>query len=477
MTTTASNAVEVRRIIVVPGPCHAEPALTCGFFVVVRPVRSGMFALGYTTAPCHCRRPWASPKMMKRRTSSRAALRVVPLAPSDWPPSAVEWTRSTWPGGPPRDGLHRLTAGRRHGHRSPQGGSRERDRCVRTRRADRRRTCSTPTTSSPSSARPKATAGVNDYTRILADRAFRDVLLERAPAPLAEIKEIPMVWSGGTDGILTPHATIFANVEAHRARAASRRRLRHERHDPPRGHRPAGNGREGGRWCQGRDEGGRHRRSSRRPLRPDQDAAAHDRNDQRRQAAWPHRLHRGPARVDERLQRNRRPRHRGRARRDRDAGGGATSATTSPVLLGGLVLVRVSSSTGRRRWWSATSGASVVATASATASWTTPSTSRACTRRFASAGLDLPERARADDLGGALVNVFLKCEADPSGRLRGRRQVSLDDSDVHHHRHIKAAVGGVVAAAVGDSAIFVSVAALHQGPSGGGPVAAIVDLG
>jgi cyanuric acid amidohydrolase len=94
-----------------------------------------------------------------------------------------------------------------------------------------------------------------------------------------------------------------------------------------------------------------------------------------------------------------------------------------------------------------------------------------------SAGLDLPERARAEDLDGRLVNVFLKCEADPKARLRGRRQVALDDSDVHHHRHIKGAVGGVVAAAVGDPAVFVSVAAIHQGPSGGGPVAAIVELG
>ena len=94
-----------------------------------------------------------------------------------------------------------------------------------------------------------------------------------------------------------------------------------------------------------------------------------------------------------------------------------------------------------------------------------------------SAGLDIPERARPEDLDGRLVNVFVKCEADPTAKLRGRRQVALDDSDVHHHRHIKGAVGGVVAAAVDDPAVFVSVAAIHQGPSGGGPVAAIVDLG
>ena len=35
----------------------------------------------------------------------------------------------------------------------------------------------------------------------------------------------------------------------------------------------------------------------------------------------------------------------------------------------------------------------------------------------------------------------------------------------------------VVAAAVGDPAVFVSVGAMHQGPHGGGPVIAIVDVG
>jgi len=93
------------------------------------------------------------------------------------------------------------------------------------------------------------------------------------------------------------------------------------------------------------------------------------------------------------------------------------------------------------------------------------------------AGLELPERPRAEDLGDRVVNCFMKCEADPRARLRGRRQIMLDDSDVHHHRHSKAAVGGVAATAIGDPAVFVSVDAMHQGPQGGGPVIAIVDLG
>ena len=57
------------------------------------------------------------------------------------------------------------------------------------------------------------------------------------------------------------------------------------------------------------------------------------------------------------------------------------------------------------------------------------------------------------------------------------RNAMLDDSDVHWHRQIKSCVGGVTAAVTGDPAVFVSVSAAHQGPDGGGPVAAIVDLG
>ena len=93
------------------------------------------------------------------------------------------------------------------------------------------------------------------------------------------------------------------------------------------------------------------------------------------------------------------------------------------------------------------------------------------------AGLELPERPRADDLKGRLVNCFMKCEADRTGKLRGRRQIMMDDSDVPWHRHAKGAVGGVAAAAIGDPAVFVSVDAMHQGPQGGGPFIAIIDAG
>ena len=52
--------------------------------------------------------------------------------------------------------------------------------------------------------------GVNDFTRILADQAYRKLLLKHGTRSEAEIHNIPMVWSGGCDGVITPHATVFA---------------------------------------------------------------------------------------------------------------------------------------------------------------------------------------------------------------------------------------------------------------------------
>src|SRR5246127_2047820 len=52
--------------------------------------------------------------------------------------------------------------------------------------------------------------GVNDFTRILADQAFRRVLLKHGKRDEKVVNQIPMVWSGGCDGVITPHATVFA---------------------------------------------------------------------------------------------------------------------------------------------------------------------------------------------------------------------------------------------------------------------------
>jgi cyanuric acid amidohydrolase len=76
-------------------------------------------------------------------------------------------------------------------------------------------------------------------------------------------------------------------------------------------------------------------------------------------------------------------------------------------------------------------------------------------------------------LGGQTVAVLAKAEAAPSGEIRGRRHTMLDDSDIHSTRHARALVGGVLAGVIGDTLLYVSGGAEHQGPPGGGPVAII----
>ena len=76
-------------------------------------------------------------------------------------------------------------------------------------------------------------------------------------------------------------------------------------------------------------------------------------------------------------------------------------------------------------------------------------------------------------LGGETVAVLAKAEASPSGEIRGRRHTMLDDSDIHSTRHARALVGGVLAGVIGDTLLYVSGGAEHQGPPGGGPIAII----
>ena len=80
----------------------------------------------------------------------------------------------------------------------------------------------------------------------------------------------------------------------------------------------------------------------------------------------------------------------------------------------------------------------------------------------------LLEAVRTD--GGELVQIFAKAEADPSGRVRGQRHTMLTDSDINSTRHARAAVGGLLAALRGDPRVYVSGGAEHQGPPGGGSI-------
>ena len=82
-----------------------------------------------------------------------------------------------------------------------------------------------------------------------------------------------------------------------------------------------------------------------------------------------------------------------------------------------------------------------------------------------------PQVATAD--AARIATVLVKCEPDRRGRIRGNRHTMLDDTDINAQRHIRGAVAGLVAGVVGDGRIFVSGGAEHQGPDGGGLIAVI----
>lgn len=72
--------------------------------------------------------------------------------------------------------------------------------------------------------------------------------------------------------------------------------------------------------------------------------------------------------------------------------------------------------------------------------------------------------------------VFAKAEAPVGGVLRGYRTTMLSDADINYERHARAAVGAVLTAITGDPRIFVSGGTEHQAPPGQAPMAAIVEV-
>ncbi|MGW4422871.1 barbiturase [Streptosporangium sp. NPDC004631] len=317
--------------------------------------------------------------------------------------------------------------------------------------------------------------GVNDYTRILADRAFREVLAAKGhPSP----ESVPLVWSGGTDGVLSPHATIFAttaNAEpgdeprVSVGVAMSDVILPEDIGRPAMVEKVAAGVREAMKIAGIDDPADVHYVQTKTPLLTL--ATINDAKSRGRDVVIEDT---GPSMdisnsttalgVAVALGEIEMP-AAGQIHRDLSLYSSVASCSSGVELDRAQIVVvgNVRGIGGRYRI-----GHSVMKDAlDADGIWAA----------IRSSGIDLPDRPHPSDLGGRLVNVFMKCEADPSGSVRGRRNIMLDDSDVHWHRQIKATVGGVAASVTGDPAVFVSVAAVHQGPSGGGPVAAIADLG
>lgn len=318
--------------------------------------------------------------------------------------------------------------------------------------------------------------GVNDFTRILSDQAFRKVLMDHGTRNAAQVKQIPMVWSGGCDGVITPHATVFTrNAETGpmsesrlvMGTALSPKILPEDIGRPAMVEKVAEGVRLAMKDAGITDPKDVHYVQTKTPLLTiDTIQDAHMRG------------HDVFCEVHDSM--------------------GVSNGTTGlgiAVALGEISMPKAEEICKNLDLYSSVASCSSGVELDAAQIVLFGNKAGAGGRyrighsvmkdaldmdgiydAIRNAGLALPERARAEDLKGRLVNCFMKCEADRTGKLRGRRQIMLDDSDVHHHRHSKGAVGGVAAAAIGDPAVFVSVDAMHQGPQGGGPVIAIVDM-
>lgn len=322
--------------------------------------------------------------------------------------------------------------------------------------------------------------GVNDYTRIIADRAFREVLVEKGSRSLEEVKQVPIVWSGGTDGVISPHATIFATVPADRAPASDEPRVSvgfamSEQLLPEEIGRVAMVTKVADAVTVAMERAGItdtadvHYVQTKTPL-----LTIHTIRDakSRGKTVWTEHTH-----------------------ESMDLSNGCTALGIA-VALGEIDMPTDEQVMHDRSLFSSVASCSsgveldqaqVVVVGNARGVGGRYRIGHAVMRdaldqdgiweAIKNAGIELPERPHWTDLQGRLVNVFLKCEVSQDGQVHGRRNAMLDDSDVHWHRQIKSCVGGVTAAVTGDPAVFVSVSAAHQGPDGGGPVAAIVDLG
>jgi len=319
--------------------------------------------------------------------------------------------------------------------------------------------------------------GVNDFTRILADQAFRSVLMKSGQRSERDVANIPMVWSGGCDGVITPHATIFARNEktgpASQSRLAIGTSMSVELLPEDIG-RPA-----------------MVKKVADAVKAAMRDAGIDDIKDVHYvQTKTPLLTIDSVRDAESRGQRVACELH------DSMGVSNGTTALGIAVALGEVEMPKAEDICHNLDLYSSVASCSsgveltqaqIVLLGNKPAAGGRYRIGHSVMKdaldidgiydAIRNAGLELPDRPRASDLGGRVVNCFMKCEADRTGRLRGRRQIMLDDSDVHHHRHSKAAVGGVAAAAIGDPAVFVSVDAMHQGPQGGGPVIAIIDAG
>jgi cyanuric acid amidohydrolase len=319
--------------------------------------------------------------------------------------------------------------------------------------------------------------GVNDYTRGLATLCFQLLLSQRSGVPLEKIaRRVPIIWSGGTEGLMSPHATVFVR-------------------EPDRGS-PSGAKRFTVGTAYTRDllpeEFGTavHAQVAAEGVRAAiQDAGIESPPD----------IHfvqiKTGALTTERIAA---ARGRGREVVTTDTGksmayGRAAAALGVGAATGEVAAARVADAVILRDFGVASAVAStssgielmnceiivmgnsprstsdlVMAHTVMRDALDAPAVREVLRQAGLRVECELNEQDRA-----RLVNVFVKCEPGLDGTTRGRRHVMFEDSDVGYTRHIRGAVNAVVASVTGDPMCYVSAGAEHQGPPGGGVVAVL----
>jgi cyanuric acid amidohydrolase len=323
--------------------------------------------------------------------------------------------------------------------------------------------------------------GVNDFTRALATLSFQRLIAERTGETIDDVaRRTPIIWSGGTEGVMSPHATIFT------------RSAEVTQSDPP----STGEKRLAVGTAYTRDvlpeEFGRleHVRVAAEGVRAAiDDAGIQDRADihfvQIKTGALT------TARIKAAYD-------RGRNTVTTDTYGSMGTARAAAALGIGLATGELSrdsvlqeaiehdfslysevasTSSGVELMHceiivlgnSPDSSSDLLMAHAVMDDALDASSVRQALRR---AGLRVDCELAEEDRG-RLINVFAKVEPDKSGRTRGRRHVMFDDSDINYTRHIRAVGNAVIASVTGDPMCYVSAGAEHQGPPGGGIVAVL----
>src|SRR5215472_2537349 len=322
--------------------------------------------------------------------------------------------------------------------------------------------------------------GVNDFTRAFATLAFQRLLAVRTGKTVEDIaRKVPIIWSGGTEGLMSPHATIFTR-------------------EPDRG-RPSGEKRFTVGTAYTRDllpeEFGTrvHTLVAAEGVRAAIEAAGIEAMEDvhfvqiKTGALTTERIGDARARGREVVTGDTyKSMAYGRAAAALGIGVATGEVTTSK--LDGDVIARdfsvfsdvASTSSGVELMNCeiivlGNSGRSTRDLAMAHAVMRDAIDAAGVREALRRAGLTVECELSAADRN-RLVNVFAKCEPDVSGQTRGRRHVMFDDSDINYTRHIRGAVNAVIASVIGDPMCYVSAGAEHQGPPGGGVVAVLARM-